>query len=104
MEKPNLWRSQTMKHMQVSVDISLYPLVADYEPPIIDFIQRLNQYSGFDIHTNQLSTQLSGDYDQIMSALTQCMKESLASDTTMSFVLKVLNVSVAPGAAAALDH
>ena len=31
--------------MRIAVDISLYPLDADYVPPIKDFIERLNRAS-----------------------------------------------------------
>ena len=30
--------------MRIAVDISLYPLDADYIPPIKDFIERLNRH------------------------------------------------------------
>jgi len=46
----NLARSckpDTMEmHMRIAVDISLYPLDADFIPPIQDFIERLNARPG----------------------------------------------------------
>ena len=37
--------------MQVSVDISLYPLHADYEPPIIEFIRLLKTFPDIQVKT-----------------------------------------------------
>ncbi|MFK7937212.1 MAG: YkoF family thiamine/hydroxymethylpyrimidine-binding protein [Saprospiraceae bacterium] len=79
--------------MQASVEISMYPLTKDYETPILDFIKRMNTYEGLKIETNKLSTQVFGDYDQIMAALQQEMKTSFEQDSTVIMVMKVLNVS-----------
>ncbi len=83
--------------MQVSVDISLYPLHADYEPPIIEFIRLLKSFPDIQVKTNSLSTQLVGEYDAVMMALKDAMRPSLTGSTKMSFVLKILNVAVEPG-------
>jgi uncharacterized protein YqgV (UPF0045/DUF77 family) len=83
--------------MHVSVDISLYPLTPDYEEPIKFFIQRLNEAEGIEVATNPLTTQLTGDYDRVMTLLTAAMRPTLAGDPICSFVLKILNVRVVPG-------
>ncbi len=88
--------------MHVSVEISLYPLVADYEPPIIDFIRRLQGRGGIEVAANHLSTQLTGDYEDVMQALTETMRPTLAGETKCSFVIKVLNVAIEPGGEASL--
>ena len=80
--------------MQVSVDISLYPLQADYEPAIIQFIQRLNQHQGIQVATNELSTHVTGEYDLLMPILQEEMKITFSSDAKYAFVLKVLNVAI----------
>ncbi|WP_116125056.1 YkoF family thiamine/hydroxymethylpyrimidine-binding protein [Lewinella sp. IMCC34183] len=82
--------------MHVSVEISLYPLTADYEPPIVAFIQRLPR-EGITVATNPLSTQLSGEYDTVMAALTEAMRPTLDMKGSCSFVLKILNVAIEPG-------
>ncbi|MEM9835503.1 MAG: YkoF family thiamine/hydroxymethylpyrimidine-binding protein [Bacteroidota bacterium] len=83
--------------MQVAVEISYYPLLADYEPPIIAFIEGLKTHPGLTVATNQLSTQVSGDYDEVMSAIQSEIKKSLQNGPKASFVLKVLNVDIEPG-------
>ena len=56
--------------MKVAVDISLYPLDADFIPPIKDVIERLNSYPGLQVETNPMSTQVRGEYAEVMMALT----------------------------------
>jgi len=80
--------------MQVSIDISLYPLQADYEPAIIQFIQRLNEHEGLQVATNELSTHVTGEYDLLMPILQKEMKITFSSDAKYAFVLKVLNVGI----------
>lgn len=83
--------------MQIAVEISMYPLSHDYEDPILDFIRGLHKHPGIQIATNDLSTQLTGEYDAVMQALTAELKESFQEETKASFVLKILNVGIAPG-------
>jgi uncharacterized protein YqgV (UPF0045/DUF77 family) len=83
--------------MQVSVDLSLYPIADNYEGPIKAFIHRLNEAEGIKVATNPLTTQLTGDYDRVMALLTAAMRPTLAGDKVCSFVIKILNVAVEPG-------
>ncbi len=85
--------------MQVAVEISYYPLQADYSETILDFIKSLKQEKGIQVATNQLSTQISGNYDLVMQQLQKAMKLSLEEGPTASFVLKILNVAITPGQA-----
>ncbi len=61
--------------MKVSVELTLSPLQDDFETPIINFIKRLRD-SEFTILENPLSTQIYGDYDQLMPFLIQEIKRS----------------------------
>jgi len=49
--------------MRIAVDISLYPLDADYVPTIKDFIERLNRRSGLRVRDHAMSTQVAGEHD-----------------------------------------
>lgn len=89
--------------MTVAVDISLYPLQEDFEPPIIDFIHHLRQVAGIEVHTNQLTTQISGEYTLVMDTLRDAMGHTFQQGGTYSFVLKVLNVAIEPGKTVALS-
>jgi uncharacterized protein YqgV (UPF0045/DUF77 family) len=55
--------------MQISVDISLYPLQGEYLEPIQKFIAMLKEQPNIDVVCNELSTQIHGDYDVIMDLL-----------------------------------
>ncbi len=55
--------------MQVSIDISLYPLNEKFIPPIDDFISNLKKYDNIGLRTNSMSTQLFGEFDDLMIIL-----------------------------------
>lgn len=55
--------------MEISIELTLTPLHDNYEPAIISFIQKLRA-SGLKVLENPLSTQVYGDYNEIMELLT----------------------------------
>lgn len=77
--------------MQVAVDISLYPLDADFIPPIKDVIERLNQHGGIEVVTNPMATQLRGDYDTVMDALKLEIGATFDAVPKAIFAIKILN-------------
>ena len=77
--------------MQVAVDISLYPLDADFIPPIKDVIERLNSHAGIEVATNPMSTQVKGDYDVVMGVLQQEIKATFEQLPKAVFAIKILN-------------
>ena len=64
--------------MQISVELALTPLQDDFEAPVKDFIKKLRG-SGFRVVENPLSTQVYGDYDEIMEFLTEEVKDTFQS-------------------------
>jgi uncharacterized protein YqgV (UPF0045/DUF77 family) len=76
--------------MRIAIDISLYPLDADYVPPIKDFIERLNRRPGLRVETNAMSTQVSGEHDVVFAALADETRTTFASNSRAVFVMKVL--------------
>ena len=81
--------------MRVAVDISLYPLDAEFIPPIKDVIDRLNGYPGIEVATNPMSTQLRGDYDDVMTALNTEIKVTFDRVPKAVFAIKILNNPIA---------
>ncbi|MGI9201931.1 MAG: YkoF family thiamine/hydroxymethylpyrimidine-binding protein [Woeseiaceae bacterium] len=77
--------------MRVAVDISLYPLDADFIPPIKDVIERLNQHDDIEIVTNPMATQLRGEYDTVMNALKQEIAATFEALPKAVFAIKILN-------------
>lgn len=78
--------------MKTSIEISMYPLTPDYEAPILNFIKRLHTHPNLRIETNSMSTQVFGNYDDIMNAVQQAMKTSLEQGDTTVMVMKVLRI------------
>ena len=76
--------------MHVAVELSLYPLTGEFIPPIVDFIERLKARPGIDVVTNSMSTQVSGEYDQVFDALQAEIGASLSGPHRAVFVMKVL--------------
>jgi uncharacterized protein YqgV (UPF0045/DUF77 family) len=80
--------------MKITVDISMYPLDADYKPAIKAFIRKLRTFDGLTLVTNQLSTQINGEFDAVTSAVTSCIKESMVEQKKVVFVARYLNVDL----------
>jgi hypothetical protein len=77
--------------MDIAVEISLYPLDAEYIPPIKDFIDRLNAAGGgLRVVTNSLSTQVFGPYDAVFGALTRELRTTFENNDKAVFVMKVI--------------
>jgi len=75
--------------MNISVELTLTPLQDDFEPAIKNFIKKLRA-SGFTIIENPLSTQVYGDYDQVMSMLTLEMKKTLEALESGIMFIKIV--------------
>ena len=76
--------------MQIGVEISLYPLNADYIPPIRDFIARLNTETRLRIVTNAMSTQVFGEFDVVLPLLQTEIRRTFGENAKAVFVMKVL--------------
>jgi len=76
--------------MQISVDISLYPLKKGYEQPILGFIAALEKEPNVDIVRNELSTQIHGDYAIIMTLLHEEIYAVFKELPDSVFVLKIV--------------
>ncbi len=55
--------------MRISVDISLYPLTQDYVKPILAFIDQLESNPALIVKRNSLSTQIFGEYRDVMDTI-----------------------------------
>jgi len=79
--------------MRASVEISYYPLKEEFIPPIQAFIDQLNTYSEINVETNGMSTQVFGDYDEVMRIIFKEMKAAMELPYSI-FVLKVINADL----------
>ncbi len=76
--------------MHTSIEISLYPLNADFIPPIQGFIDRLNTYPEIKVHTNSMSTQISAEHQRLFEILGLETATTFAEAGRKVFVMKVL--------------
>lgn len=75
--------------MKVSVDISLYPMNPDFEPPITAFIEKLRA-SKFTVLENPLATQVYGDYEEVMDFLKDAMAATFLTEEMCVFTMKFI--------------
>ncbi len=77
--------------MRVAVDISLYPLDENFIPPIKDVISRLKRHSSVEVSTNSMSTQLKGEYDEVMEILKNEIGQTFEDLPKAVFAIRILN-------------
>ena len=82
--------------MRTAVEISLYPLSADYVPPIKEFIERLRGRAGLEVVTNAMSTQVAGEHSAVFAALEAETRATFAAGGRAVFVMKVLGGEPSP--------
>ena len=82
--------------MELSVEISKYPLADDYIPAIKNFIDRLHAIEGLSVVVNTMSTQVFGDYDLVMDALKEEIRRSYEQFGKVIFVCKFIGTNLDP--------
>ena len=82
--------------MNISMEISMYPLAAEYIPLIRTFIEGLAVRPGIEVKTNTMSTQVFGDLDLVMNALREGLRESWTEQDKSAFVVKLINSDLRP--------
>jgi uncharacterized protein YqgV (UPF0045/DUF77 family) len=82
--------------MQLSIEISLYPLQDDYIPVIKSFIDAANNYTDVTVITSTMSTRLIGEYDIVMKLLNEQIKISFEKFGKQVFVCKFINGALHP--------
>ncbi len=75
--------------MKISVELTCTPLQNEYEQPIKEFIKKMRA-SGLTVLENPLSTQVYGDYDEVMNLLQTEIKSSLELLDAGIFLLKIV--------------
>ncbi len=82
--------------MNVSVEISMYPLADEFIPVIQAFIDDLNRHEDIKCITNTMSTQVFGEYAEVLRVVSECMQRAHQTTPKAPFVLKVLNGDLSP--------
>jgi uncharacterized protein YqgV (UPF0045/DUF77 family) len=84
--------------LRTAIEISLYPLEANYIPPIKDFIERLNTYPEITVVTNAMSTQVVGEHERVFAILAKETARTFSEAGRRVFVMKVLGGAEPPAA------
>ena len=78
--------------MQVSFEISLYPLAIDeYKSEIWSFIHRIKANEELNVVTNGMSTQVFGEYDLVSSTVMTEIKRVHEEIGSAVFIVKIVN-------------
>lgn len=80
--------------MRTAIEISLYPLDANYIPSIQAFIDRLNTYPDLSVTTNSMSTQIAGEHRRVFEILAEETERTFGESGRKVFVMKVLGGEV----------
>jgi uncharacterized protein YqgV (UPF0045/DUF77 family) len=79
--------------MDIGVEISLYPLQAEFGTVIHQFIDRMNADARFRVVSNSMSTQIFGPYDEVLDAVRRELRTTFEGLETSAgkavFVMKV---------------
>lgn len=77
--------------MRVAVDLSLYPLADEWLEPIRDVIERLHDHAEIEVTTNPMSTQIRGEYADVMRVLTAEIEQTFRIVPKAVFAVRILN-------------
>ncbi|AZQ43287.1 thiamine-binding protein [Nonlabens ponticola] len=75
--------------MEVSIELTMSPLQDDFEQHIIDFIKVLRS-SPFKVLENPLSTQIFGEFTDVMSFLTDAIEDSMSNQDAVLIYMKLV--------------
>jgi uncharacterized protein YqgV (UPF0045/DUF77 family) len=80
--------------MRITAELSLYPLQSDFIPRIQSFIRTLRAAGRVEVHSNQMSTQLRGEFDDVIDAVRAALEQSFARGGAEVLVAKFLNADL----------
>jgi len=76
--------------MEISVDISLYPIADNFINPIDEFLNHLSANKTINISTGKMSTIITGKYEDVMDVLNNTIKPAFERNLAV-FVIKITN-------------
>lgn len=82
--------------MKVSLEISMYPLADEFIPAIETFIKSLQGNDELEVVTNTMSTQVFGEFEAVMSALREGLREAWQEPGKSVFAMKIINSDLRP--------
>lgn len=80
--------------MRITAEMSLYPLSNGWLDAILAFIDVMHADGRIEIAVNQMSTQMSGELDDVMTVLAEAMRRSFDVGGPQALVVKFLNADL----------
>lgn len=77
--------------MYVTAEVSLYPLQEEFLPSIFAFVSSIQNSPGLEVTVNQMSTQFSGELQNVMRAFERALEMSFKTQKPTVLVAKFLN-------------
>jgi uncharacterized protein YqgV (UPF0045/DUF77 family) len=77
--------------MNITAELSLYPLTDDYVPTIRSYIDALNAVDGLEVRTHALSTEIFGEFSLVMEAIQTATEVVFKEEPAAVLVAKYLN-------------
>lgn len=77
--------------MNITAELSLYPLTDCYVPTIRSYIDVLNKVDGLEVRTHALSTEIFGEYTLVMETIQTATEMIFKADSAAVLVAKYLN-------------
>ncbi|NBB89015.1 MAG: hypothetical protein GVX96_04450 [Bacteroidetes bacterium] len=75
--------------MQATLEMSMYPLDAQYKDQIRNFIGKVRSFSEVKVCVNGISTQIFGEFDDLIAIIQSPVKEELEREMGVVFVMKL---------------
>lgn len=76
--------------MRISAELSLYPLHDKSLPTILAFIDQVRRDDALEVVVNQMSTQISGELEDVTRVIHDALERSFASGGAQVLVAKYL--------------
>ena len=76
--------------MEITVEISYYPLDEKFEQPVLDFIELLQKESKVKVEPGHMSTIIAGDYNDVMKLLTESIRPFMEKMPSV-FAMRITN-------------
>jgi uncharacterized protein YqgV (UPF0045/DUF77 family) len=89
--------------MRVTAEMSLYPLQGQPLDKILAFIATIASDGHIEVVVNQLSTQVRGEFRDVMNAITAATEGSFAGGGAQALVIKILNADLPIGESPILE-
>jgi uncharacterized protein YqgV (UPF0045/DUF77 family) len=76
--------------MNITVDISMYPLNADFRDRVLGFIEKLESRQNLRVNPGSTSTVIIGEYRTVMEAITEMLEWSHKEHGQSVFITKFI--------------